>query len=226
MAWLRFPGVPTGTYTICETPQDGYEVVGSTGDDGQGEVPGECRTGVEVFAEGADINTSIRFFNRPVGDVRVEKRTLEDGEPVDERDGWTITVTGCDYADTRTTGDDGVVLFESVPACDDLSVIEDPDSKPGFAATSGTSRSISLSPGETANVTFTNEAFTAGDIPTSPRPPPQPMPHRHRAGTTRRLPVLVATMGLRPRARPSLSPNPQPRRSRQRRPRLHRRRRG
>ncbi|MDZ7727233.1 MAG: hypothetical protein U5Q44_03015 [Dehalococcoidia bacterium] len=148
---LSFDGIASGTYTVTEETRDGW-------------APTTPVTQlVEVTDEGS---VTVTFHNRPFGDLRVEKTTLEDGEPIDEHEGWTITVTGCGYNAVETTGADGVAMFNDVPVCDDITVQEDPDSKPDFAAVSGTSRETSVSAGQTTVETFTNERITVSETPT------------------------------------------------------------
>ncbi|MDZ7727833.1 MAG: SpaA isopeptide-forming pilin-related protein [Dehalococcoidia bacterium] len=158
------PGITAGTYTVSETMQSGWEPTGLMID---GVSQTVSTTAVVTIEHSDDEPTvTVTFNNQPLGDLRVEKTTLENGNEIDEQDGWTITVTGCGYHEVMTTDADGVAEFTDVPVCDDITVQEDPDSKPDFAATSGTSRDSAVQAGETTVETFTNERITVTMTPT------------------------------------------------------------
>ncbi len=142
-------GVMAGFYTVRETTGvAGYRAIGPT------TVVVEVPNGGEAIA---------RFHNQPQATVKAIKTEifLAGSAP---GQGWKMTITGCGFADTKTTGPDGSVAWTGLPLCD-YTVAEDPASKAGYFPAGPTSVSVNATEaGATYTVAFSNYRET--NIPT------------------------------------------------------------
>jgi len=170
---LFLPGIAVGPYTVTEATPSSYI---QTGLFVNGIDMGINDTAGVVVA--LDETETVEFYNQPTGTVRVEKSTYVSGVAVDDRGGWTVTVAGCGYFAAGVTNASGVVIFDDVPACANVTVQEDPNSKPGYTPTSGAAKVVSVTPNNTTVVTFRNEknppCIDCGPTPTPSTPTSTP----------------------------------------------------
>jgi len=170
---LVLPGIAVGPYTVTEATPSSYVQTGLfvNGID----MGINATAGVVVTLNETE---TVEFYNQPTGTVRVEKSTFVNGVAVDDRGGWTITVAGCGYFAAGVTNASGVVIFDDVPACANVTVQEDPNSKPGYTPTSGAAKVVSVTPNNTTVVTFRNEknppCIDCGPTPTPSTPTSTP----------------------------------------------------
>lgn len=113
-----------------------------------------------------------------------------------------MTISGCGFTETRTTGPDGTVTWSGLALCD-YTVAEDPASKPGFFAGGPVSHSVSASvAGAHYEVGFTNyRATTIPECAIACEPvtfggsqPPAPAPSDGNSPTPAASPTPVETV--------------------------------
>jgi len=178
---LVLPGIKTGTYTVSEGSQAGYEAIGVVTDD-NGPVF-TASTSTSITLEFSDTDT-VTFYNRPLGSILVNKTTqlLVNGvldSHKQDRSGWRITVTSaaCGVSEMKTTDSSGNALFSGLPMCSDYVVAEDlklPPA-PGYSPVGPASVS-NVTPGATTpeRIDFVNQRVvtTCTDCYTQPTPTP------------------------------------------------------
>ena len=165
-----FPDLPDGSYTVTETLQAGWKVVGSKyviG--GSGTQPGLSRD----FTIGLEENKEIDFFNQPLVAIKATKLEVVGGT-TQAGEGWLITISGCGFSDSQPTGADGSVTFPNLLPCN-YTVSEKVDSKPGFAPAGAVTKSVNATtPGQTVLVGFENVALGFCTTCTNVEPTPTP----------------------------------------------------
>ncbi len=180
-------GLVAGFYTIHEAiGVEGYRAIGPA------TVVVEVPNGGEAVA---------RFHNQPQVTVTARKTEVHlAGSSAGA--GWQMTISGCGFTETRTTGPDGTVTWSGLALCD-YTVAEDPASKPGFFAGGPVSHSVSASvAGAHYEVGFTNyRATTIPECAIACEPvtfggsqPPAPAPSDGNSPTPAASPTPVETV--------------------------------
>ncbi|MCC7364585.1 MAG: hypothetical protein IT303_09445 [Dehalococcoidia bacterium] len=149
-----FPGLEPGTYIITETPQAGYNVIGSKVD---GATPegGASRT----VAVGLDEDRFVDFYNQELVEIEVYKEVWTPATGNNPGVGWQFTLTGCGVTPvTATTGSDGWATFSGLtPAVSCAYTITETQQLGWVAVPDGVETAAPLT--GTARVYFRNEAI-------------------------------------------------------------------
>ena len=188
-------GIADGSYTVTETNQAGYTVVGVVNVNTSTFTAGT--TGSGSVADGE--TTTIRFFNQPKVNIHVTKTEIANGT-TNPGNGWTVTLTGCGVNESAVTAS-GVADFTDLDLCANYVVSENPNSKTGFTPAGPTSVTVvATTAGNTYTVNFTNtliQVCTSGCAPTTPTPTPV-------------TPTPTNTPTATPTARPTNTPTATP----------------
>ncbi len=207
---ILLPGITDGAYTVTETNQAGYTVVGVVNVNDATFTAGTVGTGTVAN----DTTTEINFFNQPGVNIHVIKaEILLSGNGAGQ--GWAITVTGCGITPLHAnTNASGVADFTNLPLCPSgYTVSENPASKSGFAPSGSISKVvIATTSGATYTVGFTNVQVSGCTNCTNvtPTPTTSPSPRLRRRRRRRAPPRRLRRRSnrqptRRPRRRPTSS---------------------
>lgn len=167
-AGLHLNGITEGVYTITESSQFGYTLVGVVSTENPGLVV-SASTSVTIAN---NLEDTVIFYNRPTGQIPVHKNafTSHNGganvaAPNDD-DGWTITLTSaqCGINQVKVTDANGDALFTGLPLCTDYVVSEGAvnASSPGF---------VPLTAAQFTNITPNGVTLTFNNILRTQDPP-------------------------------------------------------
>lgn len=173
-----FLGIPDGTYTVCETAQANWAVVGSKYN--AVNQAGVCRTGVVAnLGQTATVN----FYNQPRVNIEVNKNEISSATPAGGPGaGWSFSLTGCGVGPlVQVTGANGKATFSNLPPAVGCSYTVTETVKAGWSAINPVQVTAPTAAGQTAVLTFTNilievctNCVTPTPTPTTPTPTPTP----------------------------------------------------
>lgn len=135
---LHLDGILEGAYTITESAQAGYSLVGVRTSENVNLVVSP--TAAATITNGA--RDTVTFYNQPNGQILVHKNAFtshNNGANVsapNDDDGWTITVSSaaCGINQVKLTDANGDAVFTNLPMCTDYVVSEGASNvlSPGF----------------------------------------------------------------------------------------------
>ena len=204
-----FAGIPAGTYTVAETAQAGWGVVGSKLD-GANPQAGTSRGSITV---GLAQSATVSFYNQPQATIRVHKTIIDGRAPAANGPGWTFTLGGCGLAaSAKVTDANGNAEWTGVPVPVNCSyTVTETVQGTWTVAPSASQPAAPNRAGQVVTLEFVNVrdlqvCTNCVQTPTTPTPGPSPSPSPSPSPTPSRSPSPSPT----PSRSPSPSPSPSP----------------
>jgi hypothetical protein len=197
---VRFDGIFEGTYSVGETPQAGWQVIGSRLNGGN-EDNDAIRDGAQVVTVLAGQSPVVDFYNRALVTIEVQKtETSTAGSKAGQ--GWTFTLSGCGITPiVKTTGADGKAIFSNLFPALGCSYTVTESTQQGWTVVPSASQTVSPQTGGTVTIFFNNIKNEPGCFPncqtTQPTPaptPPTPVPPTATNTSAPAAPTSVSTV--------------------------------